>query len=198
MGIEEAAKAFASAKLSFDDFRTGGSTVITDDKLVLRVGGQYYSWSVAAPIVLGILAFGKFVFPEKEGAIPVERPKPPFESKPPAVGTLVPTASGGWKLWPFPLRRPKTPEKNNTIKPEVSREALLAAAATAVQSPFENELLLENGYYKRPRKNKVRTIIPSSHMLAQMNLKEGSNIITFTFFTRMLGRQQVCHFVQPL
>jgi hypothetical protein len=52
-------------------------------------------------------------------------------------------------------------------------------------------LLCQEGYYERPRKSKVQTIIPTSQMLAQMNLKEGSNRITFTFFTRMLGKQQV-------
>lgn len=42
------------------------------------------------------------------------------------------------------------------------------------------------------KENKVRSFLPTSQMLASMNLKEGSNRITFTFCTRVLGKQQVC------
>ncbi len=104
-----------------------------------------------------------------------------------------------------------------------------------MQSPFVNDLLLQNAYYECPLKqnvdyhshfanvqnayyecllkqsvdyhfhfanvqnayyecpsNKVWTIIPTLQMLVQMNIKEGSNkIITFTFFTPMLGNKRV-------
>ncbi|CAK9872843.1 unnamed protein product [Sphagnum jensenii] len=51
--------------------------------------------------------------------------------------------------------------------------------------------VLQSKYYKHPPKDQVHTFIPSSEMLSLMNLKEGRNRITFTFFTRVLGRQQV-------
>jgi phosphatidate phosphatase LPIN len=189
MGVEEAAEAFTSARVSLHEFKNSSASIMANDKLVIRVGGQYYPWNVAAQIVLGILAFGQVIMPVTDSAISVERPEPVAKSQ--AVGTLVPTATGGWKLWPFPLRRPKTPEQGIAANSLASRDAFLETAGTAVQSPFVNNSHLQNGYYERPRKNKVRTIIPTSQMLAQMNLKEGSNRITFTFFTRMLGKQQV-------
>ncbi|CAM6024335.1 unnamed protein product [Sphagnum balticum] len=189
MGMEEAAEAFTSARVSLHEFKNSSASIMANDKLIIRVGGQYYPWNVAAPIVLGILAFGQVIMPVTDSAIPVERPEPVEKSQ--AVGTLVPTATGGWKLWPFPLRRPRTPEQGIATNSLASRDAFLETAGTAVQSPFVNNSHLQNGYYERPRKNKVRTIIPTSQMLAQMNLKEGSNRITFTFFTRMLGKQQV-------
>ncbi|CAK9271491.1 unnamed protein product [Sphagnum jensenii] len=189
MGMEEAAEAFTSARVSLHEFKNSSASIMANDKLIIRVGGQYYPWNVAAQIVLGILAFGQVIMPVTDSAISVERPEPVAKSQ--AVGTLVPTATGGWKLWPFPLRRPKTPEQGIAANSLASRDAFLETAGTAVQSPFVNNSHLQNGYYERPRKNKVRTIIPTSEMLAQMNLKEGSNRITFTFFTRMLGKQQV-------
>ncbi|CAM6072091.1 unnamed protein product [Sphagnum tenellum] len=189
MGMEEAAEAFTSARVSLHEFKNSSASIMANDKLIIRVGGQYYPWNVAAQIVLGILAFGQVIMPVTDSAISVERPEPVAKSQ--AVGTLVPTATGGWKLWPFPLRRPKTPEQGIAANSLASRDAFLETAGKAVQSPFVNNSHLQNGYYERPRKNKVRTIIPTSEMLAQMNLKEGSNRITFTFFTRMLGKQQV-------
>lgn len=38
---------------------------------------------------------------------------------------------------------------------------------------------------------KVRANAPTSEQLASLNLKEGSNIITFSFSTPMMGRRQV-------
>jgi len=190
MGSEEAAEAFASVKVSLHEFKSNAAAIIANDKLVVRVGGQYYPWSVAAPVVLGILTFGQVIMPATDGAIPMECPELVPKSQA-AVGTIVPAARGGWNLWPFPLRRPKTPEQSIVPNPLVSRDTLLVASGTAVQSPFVNDLMFQNAYYERPRRNKVRTIIPTSQMLAQMNLKEGKNRITFTFFTRMLGNQQV-------
>lgn len=40
-------------------------------------------------------------------------------------------------------------------------------------------------------KKKVRWLTPSSEELAALNLKEGSNVVTFRFSTAMLGLQQV-------
>ena len=188
MGSEEAQKAFNSAKISVADFRVNGASIVTNDKLVVRVGGQYYPWISASPLVLGMLAFGQVTSQEIQGAIQVEKPDPSPSSK--DVGALVTTGSGGWKLWPFPLRRPKTPERSGSA-PLVSREALLVAAGAGVDSALMNNLVSQRDYYLRSRKHKVRSFLPTSQMLASMNLKEGSNRITFKFITRVLGQQQV-------
>lgn len=37
----------------------------------------------------------------------------------------------------------------------------------------------------------VKTLTPTSEQLASLNLKEGKNIVIFTFSTAMLGKQQV-------
>lgn len=43
-------------------------------------------------------------------------------------------------------------------------------------------------------KKKIKVLTPTSEQLASLNLKEGKNIVTFTFSTAMLGRQQVAFF----
>jgi len=104
---------------------------------------------------------------------------------------LITAGSGGWKLWPFPLRRPKTPEKNGS-SPVISREALMVATKGGLDSALVTNLVSESDYYMRTRKsNKVRSFVPTSQMLESMNLKEGRNRITFTFITQVLGKQQV-------
>ena len=44
---------------------------------------------------------------------------------------------------------------------------------------------------KRKRKCKLRTLIPTSEELASLNLQDGKNQITFSFTTRVWGKQEV-------
>ncbi|KAG0574483.1 hypothetical protein KC19_VG265400 [Ceratodon purpureus] len=140
------------------------------------------------PVVLGMLSFGQVVTDNTQGDTPAGGLNSSPDKK--EVGALITAGSGGWKLWPFPLRRSKTPEMIGST-PVISREALMAAASAGMDSALVNKLVSEGDYYLRSRKNKVRSFLPSSQMLSSLNLKEGSNRITFTFFTRVLGKQQV-------
>ncbi|CAM6126780.1 unnamed protein product [Calypogeia fissa] len=183
MGLEAAAKVFSSERVTLEEFKNSGSAIAANDKLVVRVGGRYYPWMVAAPIVLGILAFGQVLIAPNEGAIAVEQPIVVFDGK--AASNASTSSGGGWKIWPFGgIRRPKTPERAL-----LSRELMMVATEAALKSSVRQEYLRMAGYYKRPRK--VRTNSPSSQQLASLNLKEGSNKITFTFETRVWGKQQV-------
>ncbi|XP_024388319.1 phosphatidate phosphatase PAH1 isoform X2 [Physcomitrium patens] len=139
------------------------------------------------PLVLGMLSFDNVVSDEAQGDNQVEKTDPSPVKK--EVNALISTAGSGWKLWPFPLRRPRTPETNGS-RPIISSQALLVAQNAAVNTAIVNNLIPDKDYY-RSRKNKVRSFLPTSQMLAEMNLKEGSNRITFTFLTRVLGSQQV-------
>lgn len=42
-------------------------------------------------------------------------------------------------------------------------------------------------------KKMERVLTPTSEQLASLKLKEGKNTVTFTFFTAMLGKQQVVY-----
>lgn len=45
----------------------------------------------------------------------------------------------------------------------------------------------------KARKRGIRVLAPTTEQLASLNLKEGRNIVTFTFSTPMLGKQQVSY-----
>jgi hypothetical protein len=72
------------------------------------------------------------------------------------MSTLGHVARGGWNLSPFPLWLYKTPKQSIVSKPLVSRDALLVATWTTMQSPFVNDLLLQNAYYECCLKQSVK------------------------------------------
>ena len=43
--------------MTFDEFCRDPSGLFTNPKLVVRVGGKYYSWQVAAPMIMSTVAF---------------------------------------------------------------------------------------------------------------------------------------------
>ncbi len=77
------------------------------------------------------------------------------------------------------------------VGPSMSKTAFIMVARTGLEDDVYIDSVLQSEYYKHSPKDQVHTFIPSSKMLSLMNLKEGRNRITFTFFTRVLGRQQV-------
>ncbi|XP_024380614.1 phosphatidate phosphatase PAH1 isoform X1 [Physcomitrium patens] len=143
---------------------------------------------VEKPLVPSMLASDEIVPAEAQGNTQVEKADPSSKKK--EAGALLTAENGGWKLWPFPLRRSKIPV-SNVSTPVMSQKALLVAAKVGVDTAIVNNLVSQNDFYLRSRKNKIRSFLPTSQMLAEMNLKEGSNLITFTFQTRVLGKQQV-------
>ena len=46
-------------------------------------------------------------------------------------------------------------------------------------------------FKRKVEKKMVRFISPTSKQLASLNLKEGGNTVTFTFYTAVLGKQEV-------
>jgi phosphatidate phosphatase LPIN len=140
------------------------------------------------PAVQGMLSCEQVVPENTQGDTPAEELNPSPDKK--EVGAPITAGSGGWKVWPFPLRRPKAPEMNRSA-PLISREASMVAVNTGVDSALVNNLVSEGDDYLRSQKNKVRSFLPTSQMLSSMNLKKGRNRITFKFFTRVLGKQQV-------
>lgn len=210
MGIDAAATAFESQRVTMDQFMRKSSNVTNNDRLVVRVDGRYYPWSVAAPRLLGMLAFGQVMPPigaELDGAIRIEKPQRPSpkpsksdsEKSPGQEIVLAGSGNrGGWTIWPFGGNRREQQGSNGgnsgnkTSGPSIPPEVMLAAAGAALDNPLTKELLYGvNGFYARPRKQRVRMHSPTSEQLATLPLQEGKNRITFSFTTRVLGKQQV-------
>lgn len=188
MGTDAAAEVFDSKRVSKDEFRSSGATIIKNEKLVVRIRGRYFPWTAAAPIILGRASFGLEFPAEPEGEILVEDIETKAQ-KDYTSDSNVPSG-GGWRLWPFTFRRPKTPENSIPVR-SLSNPEVITDQDAALQSRCDKALELKNGYSSPPQKHKVRTNLPTSEQLASLNLKEGQNMITFTFLTSVWGKQQV-------
>lgn len=100
--------------------------------------------------------------------------------------TLDPSPGGNWSIWPFSLRR----SGSRDSLPPIPNDA----KNTTFGNSSENKIFTDvskNETMPNLVKRKVRETTPTSEQLASLNLKEGRNIITFTFSTAMLGKQQV-------
>ncbi|KAE8683623.1 Phosphatidic acid phosphohydrolase 2 isoform 3 [Hibiscus syriacus] len=182
MGAEAACQVFDAEKLDSKKFSSLGPAVVKNDKLVVRVGGCYFTWDEAAPIILGMVTFGSEEIFEPKGMIPVDRVEKSIEGDP----SKDVSRSGSWRLWPFSLKRSRS---RNAVQPapaETRGFDAENAADITVASNDDKHMLKPNQVKKM-----IRAITPTSEQLAALNIKDGMNHITFTFSTPMLGKQQV-------
>ncbi|XP_047091115.1 phosphatidate phosphatase PAH2-like [Lolium rigidum] len=169
MGADAACRAFDAEKITLEKFRAMKQSLISNSKLVVRISGRYFPWDVASPVVLGMVSFSEEQVFEHQGMIKVERVEPSA------------TQGGSWRLWPFSIRKTTT---MNTIQPV--REPVCESTVESTLSIPVKELDGENKV-----RGKVPSLTPTSEELASLDLREGRNVVTFTFSTAMLGIQQV-------
>ncbi|XVE55918.1 hypothetical protein DITRI_Ditri03aG0195700 [Diplodiscus trichospermus] len=183
MGTEAACQVFDAEKLDGKKFRSLGPAVMKDDRLVFRIAGHYFPWDSALPILLGMDTFASEEIFEPKGMIPVDRVETSTEEDP---SKAIVSHSGSWRLWPFSLKR-STSMKD--VQPASADTTDLDAenAANGIVASGNNKNLLK----PKQAKKMIRAITPTSEQLVSLNLKDGMNHIAFTFYTAMLGKQQV-------
>lgn len=187
MGLEASSDVFDAYRISTEDFRNSAHAIVKNKNLVVRYREKYLPWDKAAPIVLGMVAFGLDLPFEKEDTIPVEQEK---------ITTAEDDASKGgddssgrrWWLWPIPFRRVKTLEHAGSSS---SNEELLAESESSSQNAHVDSTITSQNGGAAPQKQFIRTNVPTSEEIASLNLQEGQNVVTFSFSTRVLGTQQV-------
>ncbi|TKW26873.1 hypothetical protein SEVIR_3G219600v4 [Setaria viridis] len=182
MGRESAEEAFLQHLVSEEDFKSSGSTIIKNANLIVKVDNKYFPWSKVSHVILGKAVFGSNFNIEPFDAIPVERQETPNSRE---DSFRVSPSSRRWRLWLNPFRITRSLQRSNSD----SSEDIFLDSET-VLSPMD-EQALENNKSQSPRKQFVRTLIPTSEQVASLNLKEGQNLVTFSFCTRVLGKQQV-------
>ncbi|KAG5550096.1 hypothetical protein RHGRI_015145 [Rhododendron griersonianum] len=181
MGLNAAAEVFNSHRISEGAFKTSAASIAKNENLVVRFQDRYLSWDKAAPIVLGVAAYGLDLPVDPKDAIPVEQD-----------GSSVTSTPSGrrWRLWPSPFRRVKTVE--HTTSNASSEEVFVDSESGSQNQPFEQAPTTPTGGSESPHKQLVRTNVPTTEQIASLNLQEGQNMVTFSFSTRVLGTQQVC------
>lgn len=185
MGVNAAAVAFDARRVSAEDFKTSATSILKNENLIIRYRGRYFVWEKAAPAVLGMAAFDLDLPLEHEEAIPVEQDGSEKQRDEDSGMPSTPTTPSGrrWRLWPIPFRRVKTLE--HTSSNSSNEEEFVDSESGLLNSQAEASP-------ESPQKQLVRTNVPTTEQIASLNLKEGQNIITFSFSTRVWGTQQVC------
>lgn len=141
------------------------------------------------------MSFGNQQIFKLKGIIAVDQVEKNHAGDP---STNNPSPGGNWRIWPFSLRRsgsrdamPPTP---NDVKNTTSENKMPPTPNDAKNTTSENKIRADvNKNELKPNliKKKVRETTPTSEQIASLNLKEGRNIVTFTFSTSVLGKQEV-------
>ncbi|KAL0744075.1 hypothetical protein Bca4012_085588 [Brassica carinata] len=184
MGLTAAAEVFDAHRISKEEYKISATSILESENLVVRIRETYMPWKKAARIVLGKAVFDLDLDIQPDDVISVEETKPKDDET-----AVTPSSSGRrWRLWPIPFRRVKTIE--HTSSNSSSEEDLFVDSEPGLQSSPE-VLSAAESRHESPRRQLVRTNVPTNDQIASLNLKDGQNMITFSFSTRVLGTQQV-------
>ena len=187
MELDAAAEVFEAHRISEEEYKNNAMSIIKNANLIVRFGERYFPYEKAAPIVLGMAAFGLELALEPQDAIPVEQDE---SSNLKDDDSIVTSTSSGrrWRLWPIPFRRVKTLELTSLNS---SSEEVFVDTKSGLQNSQADSTPASSGRIESPGKQYIRTNVPTNEQIASLNLKDGQNMITFSFSTRVLGTQQV-------
>ncbi|CAN8259941.1 unnamed protein product [Cochlearia groenlandica] len=187
MGLSAAAEIFDTHRISIEEYKNSATSILESENLVVRIKETYMPWKKAARIVLGKTVFDLDLDIQPDDVISVEKNElaDPKEEETP----VTPSSSGRrWRLWPIPFRRVKTVE--HTSSHSSSEEDLFVDSEPGLQNS-PDPLSATETRHESPRRQLVRTNVPTNEQITSLNLKDGQNIITFSFSTRVLGTQEV-------
>eukprot|EP00879_Flechtneria_rotunda_P013846 GHRR01014462.1.p1 GENE.GHRR01014462.1~~GHRR01014462.1.p1 ORF type:complete len:1371 (+),score=557.88 GHRR01014462.1:43-4155(+) len=99
MPAAEAQQVFETQRVPAQMWSERGVGLMNDPNLVVKVGGSLYSWEVAAPIVVGMLAFGgkwdSLLGLDPSGIYPIKVAEDHSSTSKKSGG------GSSWRLWPF-------------------------------------------------------------------------------------------------
>ncbi|XP_019053619.1 PREDICTED: phosphatidate phosphatase PAH1-like isoform X3 [Nelumbo nucifera] len=186
MGLGPAGEAFDAHCISEEEFKSSSASIIKNENLVIRFKQKYLLWDKAAPLIVGMAAFGLDLPVEPKDTIPVDQETPkPKEETPETTSS---PSGRRWRLWPIPFRRVKTLQHASSSS---SNEEVFVDSESGLRNPHAQPSQTSSGGSDSPHKQLLRTNVPTTEQIASLNLKEGQNVVTFSFCTRVLGIQQV-------
>lgn len=181
MGAKAASQAFDSEKLHVDKL-SSLSDITKDDRLVVRISNHYFPWNVAVPIILKMISLKSERLINPKGMIAVEEMENTLDGDP---SKAIIARSGSWRIWPFERSNSK-----NGFQTTLNGSKISDAGRASENGSVGVDRDKDFGKMKVSR-SKVRKTTPTSEQLASLKLNEGRNIVTFTFSTAVLGKQQV-------
>ncbi|CAH9054053.1 unnamed protein product [Cuscuta europaea] len=97
-----------------------------------------------------------------------------------------PANGGRRRTWSFPFKR-----SSSTLMIQHSLDDDIFTKSENLPRDASHDCMEEDLPKVKITKKKIRALTPTSEQLSSLNLKEGRNIVIFTFSTPMLGKQQV-------
>ncbi|KAK2983999.1 hypothetical protein RJ640_024213 [Escallonia rubra] len=187
MGLSAAAEAFDAHRIPEEEFKLSAASIIKNESLVVRYRQKYLPWDRAAPVVLGMAAYGLELPIEPNDTIFVEQEETPKLNEEDSRTTSTASASK-WRLWPNPFRRVKTVEHTSGNS---SGDEVFVDSESVSQNQPVGPTPISNGGSESPHRQLIRTNVPNTEQIASLNLKEGQNVVSFIFSTRVWGVQKV-------
>lgn len=185
MGRVSAKEIFDAHQVSEDEFKTSGKIIVNNGNLILRYKDLYFPWDKAANLVVGKAVYGSGFSCDITDQILVDLKEMESTREDVQDASLSSSYSRRWRLWPIPFRRSRTlPLTNN----DSSNEDMFVVTEPGRQNSHVEPISDTNA---SPCKQHLRTYIPTTKQIAFLNLKEGRNMVAFSFSTRVLGKQQV-------
>ncbi|XP_033106189.1 phosphatidate phosphatase LPIN2-like [Anneissia japonica] len=204
-------EAFSQALISYDEF-TKNPAILENPNLVVRIGGKYYPWTAAGPLLISYLAFQRPLPEVKVESMMKEHmakgkgglsswfswrrgSEQPLSKKVKVESMMkehMAKGKGGLSSW-FSWRRgseqplsKKAESVDETIKQEekVSEEKPSGKLSTETQLQEEAEEGSEHSSSSEHYKKSIRL---TNEQLACLNLKPGPNEITYSVTTRYQG-----------
>ncbi|QCE07010.1 Lipin [Vigna unguiculata] len=182
MGSVAAAEVFEAHRISSVDFTSSAPSIIKNPNLVIKFKERYMTWEKASPLVLGMAVYGLDLPVEPKDTVPVEQDQA-LKSRDNDLGSS--SAGRRWRLWPIPFRKVKTFDHTNS---NTSNEEVFLDSESG---SFADQTTPTSSSQGSPGKQFLRTNVPTNEQIASLNLKDGQNLVTFSFSTRVLGTQQV-------
>lgn len=187
MGLTAAEAAFNAHRVFEDEFMTSGQSIINNANLIVRYNEVYLPWDKAANLVVGKAVYGSSFSCDLKDQISID-PKQVTSTREDVQGaSLSSSPSRRWRLWPIPFRLNRTLQHTNR---DSSNEDLFVDTDPGRQNPHAEQNPISNSN-PSPHKQHLRTYIPTTEQIASLNLKDGQNMVAFSFSTRVLGKQQV-------
>ncbi|KAL6519406.1 hypothetical protein OROGR_018726 [Orobanche gracilis] len=189
MGSSAAQDAFNANRISLEEFKLSATSIIKNADLIVRLkDNKYLPWDKAAHIILGMAVFSLELPVDLDDVIPVEHELPDAKEGNDCGITSTPP-SRRWRLWPIPFRRVKTLEHSGDSGSSNEGVFVETCSVSEGQQDVASPRVCDGP--RSPRKQIIRTNVPTTDQIASLNLKEGQNMVNFIFSTRVLGCQKV-------
>jgi len=185
-GFPVSQEKFEAELLSFDKFQQDPMSYMNNDKLVIRINDKHYSWKQAQPLLLSLILF-KQQLPE-ESVSPAQTPTEP------------PKKSWRW----FGFRSGGQQEDTSSTSGAQETKDPVDSEVAVIMDPTEingdqlkeittsvEEVTMED-LLSTSNKQLMKTTRLTPQQLADLDLKEGANTITFSVTTQYQGTKR-CH-----